>query len=62
MPEQKNRTLTDEDVQAITDSMEARMAARFYGDLGKGVWSLAWKAIIVAIVGIAAYGSLKGMK
>lgn len=61
MPE-NNRVLTDDDVDAITDALEKRMTDRFYNDIGKGVWSMVWKAIVIAIVGIAAYGSVKGMK
>ncbi len=57
-----NRLLTDDDVQAITDALEKRVVERFYGDLGKGVWALVWKAIILAILGVAAYGSIKGIK
>ena len=57
-----NRNLTDEDVIAVVDALEKRMTERFYNDLGKGVWSLAWKAIVVTLVALAAYGSIKGMK
>jgi hypothetical protein len=60
MPEERN--LTDSDVQAIVDQMEKRMTERFYGDLGRGIWGVAWKAIIIALISIAAYGSLKGFK
>lgn len=56
------RNLTDDDVKAIVDTMEKRMTERFYGDIGRGVWGIAWKAILVAMVGVAAYGSLKGIK
>lgn len=58
----EERNLTDADVRAIVDEMEERMTARFYGDLGRGVWAVIWKAIIMAMIGLAAYGSIKGMK
>lgn len=61
MPEQE-RSLTDDDVKAIVDQLETRWVERFYGDLGRGVWGVIWKAIVVALVGLAAYGSVKGMK
>lgn len=62
MPPSIDRNLTDDDVTAIVDRMEKRMTERFYGDLGRGVWGIAWKAILVAIVGVAAYGSIRGLK
>jgi len=61
MPEE-DRKLSDADVNAIVDQLETKVAERFYGDLGRGVWGVVWKAIVVAIVGIAAYGSMKGIK
>jgi hypothetical protein len=56
------RSLSDADVKEIVDQLETRVAERFFNDVGRGVWSLAWKAIVLAIVGVAAYGSLKGFK
>lgn len=56
------RNLTDADVEALADEMEKRIANRFYGDVGRGVWALAWKALLLGILGIAAYGSFKGLK
>jgi hypothetical protein len=61
MPEE-DRKLTDADIDAIVDRLETKVTERFYGDLGRGVWGVVWKAIVLAIVGIAAYGSMKGMK
>ncbi|MCG2585522.1 hypothetical protein [Massilia sp. TS11] len=61
MPEE-TRNLTDADVKAIADEMETRMVNRFYNDLGRGVWGMVWKAIIVALIGLAALGSVKGIK
>lgn len=61
MPEHE-RKLTDDDVKALADELEDRLANRFYGNLGRGLWGLAWKAIITAIFGVIAYGSLKGFK
>lgn len=55
----ENRNLTDEDVKAIVDQLASRWAERFYGDLGRGVWGVIWKAIVLGLVGLAAYGSIK---
>ena len=62
MPPVQNRSLSDDDIKEIVDQLETRVAERFYNDLGRGVWSIVWKAIVLAIVGVAAYGSLKGFK
>lgn len=59
---QTERNLSDADVKEIVDQLEARVAARFYNDVGRGVWAMAWKAFIVALVGIAVYGSMRGFK
>lgn len=48
-----DRKLTEADVQAILDAAEDR----FYNNLGKGLWDLVWKTIIVILVGIAAWGA-----
>lgn len=50
------RTISDEDAEAIAAALEERLMRKFYADLGKGVWAMAWKALIVLIVGIAGYG------
>jgi hypothetical protein len=59
MPDQA-RNLTEADVEALAAALEDRLTNRFYGNLGRGLWGLAWKAVLVAVAGIAAYGSLKG--
>jgi hypothetical protein len=61
MPED-DRKLTDADVEAIVKLLDKKVTERFYSDLGRGVWGMLWKAIIVTIVSIAAYGSMKGIK
>ena len=55
----EQRKLTDGDVVAIVDALEARLTDKFYRDLGKGLWGLCWKALIGALVFVAAYGALK---
>ena len=54
------RNLTDEDIKALSDELERRMVQRFYTDLGRGVWGLAWKAIVLAALFFASYGAWKG--
>lgn len=56
------RTLTDADIAAIVAQAESAFVARFYSDLGRGVWGILWKALLMAALGIAAYGGYKGIK
>lgn len=48
-----DRSLTDKDIEAVLDAFEER----FYVNIGKGMWSIAWKAILVVLASIAAYGA-----
>jgi hypothetical protein len=50
------RILSDADAEAIAAALEKRLEDRFMVNLGKGVWALIWKAAIVLLVAIAAYG------
>ena len=52
--------LSDGDVKAIVDELECRLTKRFYFNIGQGIWALAWRAIIVMIVALSAYGALRG--
>lgn len=54
------RTITDDDVEAIAAALESRLAKKFYYDLGKGVWGIVWKALVGVVLAIAAYGAVKG--
>lgn len=54
--------LSDDDIDRIVEALDRRITQRFYSDLGKGVWGLVWKAIVIAVVAVAAYGSIKGIK
>lgn len=53
------RNLTDADIEALASKIEARFVSRFYRNLGSGVWDLAWKAIVLTVVVIAAWGAWK---
>ena len=58
--ERRERALTDDDIDALADALERTLSDRFYRNLGRGLWALVWKGIVVAAVAIAAYGSVKG--
>lgn len=58
----QKRNLTDEDVQAIVNLLRKDVEEAFYHNLGRGLWSIAWKAFVAACFGVAAYGSYKGLK
>lgn len=58
MDERRHRSLTEEDITAIADVLEARLVNRFYSNLGRGVWGLAKKGAILALLALASYGAL----
>jgi len=55
------RRLSEADLTAIADALEHRLTSKFYNDLGKGVWGLAWKAMVLLVLALAAYGAGKGV-
>lgn len=57
----KERTLTDADIEAITNSLRKKIITSFYLDVGKGVWSIAWKVILIGLLFLAAYGAHRGL-
>lgn len=59
--ERRARALTDDDVQALADEMEKRLANRFYGNIGRGLLGLFWKGFIATMLFVAAYGAAKGV-
>ena len=60
MPDQ--RQLSDADVAAIVDALEARVNERFVRNVGSGVLSFAWKAVVIGLLALAAYGASKGIR
>ncbi len=56
------RKLTDEDVKAIVAELRSQVTSTFYQDLGKGLWAAVVKAVIAAMIGVAAYAGMKGWK
>jgi hypothetical protein len=59
MGKDDNRNLTDADVEAITEALREKVIMEFYRDLGRGVWGLVWRAIVMAMIAIAAFGAVK---
>lgn len=57
--DKQQRRLTDEDVQALADELEKRMVNRLYLNIGKGLWSIAWKGFILFLLWLAAKGAWK---
>jgi hypothetical protein len=57
-----NRQLSDADVAAIVDALEARVNERFVRNVGSGVLSFAWKAVVIGLLALAAYGTSKGIR
>lgn len=56
--ERRSRTLTDADVEAIAEALRTRMVQEFYNDLGRGLWGLIWKSVVLTVVGVAGYFAL----
>lgn len=60
VPEHKgHRNLTDDDVKALADELENRVVDRFYRNLGRGVWTFAWRGIVLAVIIFVAVGTIK---
>ncbi len=52
-----NRTLTDADVEAISQALYDKITDDFYKDLGKGIWSIVRKVVVAAILFVLGYGA-----
>lgn len=60
-PERRqHRTLSDADVDAIVEKIEEVAVARFYSNLGRGAWGVIRKLLVMALLGLAAYGAATG--
>lgn len=55
-----DRKLTDDDIDALAEALKEKMVEEFYRDLGYGVWAYIWRAIILMLIGLAAYGATRG--
>ena len=58
--ERRERALTDEDIKKIVEGLETRLEQRFYINIGRGAWSFVWRAAVVGLLALAAYGHYKG--
>lgn len=56
--ERRHRALTYADIEAIADMLEVRLINRFYRNLGRGVWGMAKKGAVAALLILAAYGGV----
>jgi len=52
--------LSEEDRDAIARKVFERFQEQFYLNVGKGVWKLVWKVLILALIAVAAYGAAGG--
>jgi hypothetical protein len=56
-----NRTLTDADIEAISEAtvtrLRAEMSRQFYDDLGRGFWKAVKAAAFALLLGLAAWGA-----
>ena len=62
MSEERRKSLTkvqlsDEDKEDIAKRQFEMFKEEFFLNTGRGVWKLVWKAVIVGIVMLAAYGA-----
>jgi len=57
-----NRNLTDADVKAIASEIERSIMQRFQLNVGQGVLRFVWRAMIYAMIALAAYGAAGGFK
>jgi len=56
------RKLTDADVKAIVAELRREVTETFYQDLGRGLWAAVTKMVIAALIGVAAYVNIKGVR
>ena len=56
----RDGSLTEEDRDAIARRVFERFQEQFYMNVGKGVWKLVWRVILLALIAIAAYGAGSG--
>lgn len=56
------RKLSDADVKAIVAELRREVTSTFYEDLGRGLWAAVTKIVVAALIGIAAYANIKGVR
>lgn len=55
--ERRARSLTDADIEALANILEERLADRFYNNLGRGVWAMAKRGVVIVVLALAGYGA-----
>jgi hypothetical protein len=60
MVEPKENALSENDVERIAITLEQRLLKHFYLNLGRGVFGLMWRGIILIMLALAAYGQFHG--
>jgi hypothetical protein len=58
-PPEADRRLSDSDVAAIVRQLRKEVVEEFYSEIGRGVWAMAQRVFIMALVAVAAYGFFK---
>ena len=60
MREDRQRLLTDADVEAIVTELKARIVADFQKEVGQGVLALVWKSLFWLLLALAVFGLTTG--
>lgn len=62
-PERRHeRTLSDSDIEAIVEKTSDVLMQKFYTNLGRGIWAVVWKAVVLGALALATYGMVTGKK
>lgn len=49
--------ISEEEIDVIVDKVCDKLEKRLYLNIGQGIMSLAWKAILLGLIALAAYGA-----
>lgn len=60
MNEERQRLLTDADVEAIVSELKARIVADFQQEVGRGLLGLVWKSLFWLLLALAVFGLTTG--
>ncbi len=52
-----NHKLSEEEIDEIVDRLCDRFQSKLYRNVGAGIVGLAWRGVVIIILGLAAYGS-----
>lgn len=54
--QQTGKHLSEEDIDRIVDKVCNQIENRLYSNVGQGIVGLLWRGVLLAIIGLAAYG------